>query len=155
MNPQTFVFEEIGWQDGAGDCNTPKNYSFPDHDVESSVDYFYRLRQVDLNGEEFISEIVSARIDMNGNAGIYVVPNPGTGTSILNVNMAGDDEIQLELYSTEGNLVAVKTVHSGTSGSLTLRLDQIFFIEKDGLYTIKASSKTRSFSCKALIFNSK
>ena len=155
LNPNTFSFEPIGWQDGAGDCNTPKHYSFPDHEVQTSTDYFYRLRQIDMNGSEYLSDIAVGRLNATSAHSISVVPNPATATSLITVDLPFDDQVILELYSPDGMKAGAYTLKKELNMPLTLRWNQIFKTLGDGLYTVKASGKTEIIYCKVLIFSNK
>ena len=155
LNSTNGEFEQIGWMDGAGSCTTPKSYSFTDVDVESAVDYFYRLRQVDLNGEEHLSDIIHARFSSNNANGITLIPNPGSNASILTLHLENDEEITIELYSPQGNKSGTYTFHNVPHSQSSFRLDQLFDIHEDGLYTIKAIGNSGNYTCKSLIFNKK
>lgn len=155
MNAVTTEFENIGWVEGAGNCHTIKNYTFRDEQVISGVDYFYRLRQIDLNGAEHLSDIAHARLSDENTKGIAVVPNPGTGASILSLNMSGDDKIILELYNPLGIKSGVYSVNNLQKSPISVRLDQVFDLKEDGLFTIKAIGNSGQYTCKVLIFNRK
>ncbi len=51
-------FSSIGIVDGNGTCSQPHFYSFTDDDPNTGENY-YRLRQVDFNGREHISNIIA------------------------------------------------------------------------------------------------
>ncbi|MFK8162576.1 MAG: carbohydrate-binding protein [Lewinella sp.] len=72
-------FTPIAWIDGAGTSEATSQYAFSDTNVDANMDYFYRLVQVDTDGTQSYSKIVTARL--NGNAPDYssqlkVYPNP-------------------------------------------------------------------------------
>ncbi|MBL7779721.1 MAG: BspA family leucine-rich repeat surface protein [Saprospiraceae bacterium] len=65
-----------------------QDYHFLDKDApgvcSSDCSIFYRLRQMDMNGDEDISEIVRIKIVTDGSkSGIRVFPNPGSGVFYL------------------------------------------------------------------------
>ncbi|MBS1623559.1 MAG: hypothetical protein JST83_06040, partial [Bacteroidetes bacterium] len=55
-------FTQIGWVDGHGNSNTQLSYSYSDRTVQPGAVYYYRLRQVDFDGQFVYSEIVSASL---------------------------------------------------------------------------------------------
>jgi hypothetical protein len=68
-------FDAIGTIDGAGNSNEVINYSFVDEDVRAGVVY-YRLKQVDFDGESVYSETLSLDRTAIGSGIIGVYPNP-------------------------------------------------------------------------------
>jgi len=69
-------FTPVGWVDGKGHSTTPSTYNFPDRQVIAGIKYYYRLRQVDLDGREAISLIKSAQLRDQWNSDIILSPNP-------------------------------------------------------------------------------
>jgi len=70
-------FYKIGWINGAGTIETNMDYSFSDKELKSNVLYYYRLKQMDFNGEFSYSPVANAKI--NGDQMIEVgtiYPNP-------------------------------------------------------------------------------
>ncbi|NLT49720.1 MAG: T9SS type A sorting domain-containing protein [Ignavibacteria bacterium] len=47
---QSAKWETIGFIEGAGNSNAPKEYSFTDNLTQASYSYSYRLKQIDLDG---------------------------------------------------------------------------------------------------------
>lgn len=92
------TFEYLGFVEGAGTTNNPHDYQFEDkHPVLGLV--YYRLKQVDFNGDTEYSRLVS--LDFAGaefNSGQFsVIPNPiASGTyAIFNVKSAGGTSMRL------------------------------------------------------------
>ena len=65
-------WERIGWQEGQGNTTTPQTYSYRDPNPIFGTSY-YRLKQVDFNGDAEYSNVVSLRYIRNG---VTVYPNP-------------------------------------------------------------------------------
>lgn len=72
-------FTTIGYVAGAGDHTGKLDYNFNDYEVKSGVDYYYRLKQNDFDGEFDFSKIVMARLNGNNHqlAEVYPVPSNG------------------------------------------------------------------------------
>ncbi|MFZ1688539.1 MAG: T9SS type A sorting domain-containing protein [Flavobacteriales bacterium] len=70
-------FSWIGVVPGAGNSMTSQQYSFLDRSPHAGINY-YRLRQVDTNGDQSYS---STKVVVLGNNGtvVHLVPNPGSG----------------------------------------------------------------------------
>jgi hypothetical protein len=68
-------FNTIGWQQGFGNYSGKLNYSFTDYAVANNVNYYYRLKQMDFDGQYEYSKIVSANIhNLASFIEIYPVP---------------------------------------------------------------------------------
>ncbi|MGG9971199.1 T9SS type A sorting domain-containing protein [Ferruginibacter sp. SUN002] len=76
-------FTNAGTQAGAGNSNTALNYKLTDNDLSTlSTIFYYRLKEVDVNGNISYSRVVS--IKRNPNIGrITISPNPTTGIIYL------------------------------------------------------------------------
>jgi len=73
-------FSTIGKVNGAGNSSSTLNYSFTDNSPLAGKN-FYRLRQVDFDGEFDLSAIVSVNMSVNSSISLY--PNPVTNTALL------------------------------------------------------------------------
>lgn len=116
-------FEYIGWVPGAGNSSSSTPYNFEDVNVVANQRYFYRLRQLDLNGGESYSNTVEA-ILLKGQD--YMVggffPNPSNGNVNLWMSLAKDVDFSLEVYNAIGQLVHAES-RDIASGYLKLEFD--------------------------------
>jgi hypothetical protein len=69
-------FKSIGRKEGAGNNNTLLDYHFEHKDVGTGMHY-YRLKQVDYDGQFSYSDIVSVNVEESGNK-IEIYPNPAS-----------------------------------------------------------------------------
>lgn len=99
-------FTNIGWVDGAGNSSTMLNYRFDDENVVANTVYYYRLRQVDYDGQSDLTNIVSAMITDNA---VFVIsefmPNPTENTSSFTVVTSEVRDINLTVYNTLGQII--------------------------------------------------
>ncbi|GGF00607.1 T9SS type A sorting domain-containing protein [Hymenobacter cavernae] len=80
------TFQAIGTVEGAGTTTNTSNYSFVDQQPTLGINY-YRLRQVDTDGEESFSPVVAVKGCADCLASdVTVAPNPGTGRFELYTN---------------------------------------------------------------------
>ncbi|MCX2745852.1 fibronectin type III domain-containing protein [Mangrovivirga sp. M17] len=110
-------FKEIGTVDGNGNSNELINYSFIDEDVRPRN--YYRIKQIDFNGDFDYSQIVSV-LRNNLPIKFKVFPNPLVQGS-LKVQGEGiihGDEITYTVFDTYGN-----PVRSGTTKTDNLLTD--------------------------------
>ncbi len=70
-------WETIGFVEGNGNSNSPKDYSFVDNDIQNQLNgkYYYRLKQIDTDGSYEYSETIEINwtngvTDVNDNQGL-------------------------------------------------------------------------------------
>lgn len=104
-------FESIGFVESQGDAQTQQNYSLVDRRVVPNQLYYYRYRQIDLNGASTYSNVAEAMISGNG---AFVVgqffPSPTNGSNALWVVAPDQTEIQVMLYNAIGQEVVNRSV---------------------------------------------
>ncbi|MFN0187668.1 MAG: hypothetical protein ACKVQV_03110 [Bacteroidia bacterium] len=147
------VFSKIGWVDGGLNSSVVLNYSFEDENVEPEIDYFYRLKQVDLNGLFDYSEIVHARLNVEGSNKTQIVPNPITNNSILIFELKTESKIEISVFNSMGELVCIKEFAHLISGIQKIDIDLICNKLNVGFYTFRIAGTHHLSYCKALIVN--
>src|SRR5690606_21142025 len=85
-------WETINRQKGAGNSSSPVRYGAIDSEPPSGTIY-YRLKQIDFDGKESISELKSIRRFAEGIINIY--PNPAQDYILIEARNAVDSEIRI------------------------------------------------------------
>ncbi len=127
------LFENIGFVSGAGTSNSVKTYSFTDYSPLSGNAY-YRLRQVDADGQSSYSEI---RV-LHFSAGLSITLYPNPADHQLHIISTKEEGI-MEILDTNGRVVAKAFIPKNTGavvdvGSL-----------KTGIYVYRLGSKSGTF----------
>jgi choice-of-anchor B domain-containing protein len=91
-------FESVGQVMAAGDSETTRDYNFTDSGLDAGA-YFYRLRQVDLDGSFAFSEVREVLLD--GLEELRVFPNPVGDQLQLSADVSGT----IRIYRNDGALV--------------------------------------------------
>jgi hypothetical protein len=73
-DPERTGWKKIGWMDGKGTTSETQYYSFYDERPLSGTNY-YRLKQMDMNGNYEFTDIVSADF-LDENVSVHIFPNP-------------------------------------------------------------------------------
>jgi hypothetical protein len=97
----------VGYVAGSGNSSTYKNYSYTDRNVPTGK-YFYRLKQVDLDGKFNYSNILS--VDINGSLSFELnqsFPNPSRGSSTITYSIPVKTQVVLAVYDMQGRVVSV------------------------------------------------
>lgn len=100
-------FWTIGRVTAAGNSNKPLRYDFPDEQLIAGVPvYYYRIRQVDLDGHYNYSQVVKviAKDDAD-RFEVIVAPNPGTSTQMGISVHAEEQPYKLYLTNVSGAVI--------------------------------------------------
>lgn len=95
-------FETLGFVDGAGTTQDVQNYSFTTNTLNPGK-YFFRLKQVDFDGNYSLSPVVE--LTMNNSTGaayLTAAPNPTSDFMSIQVQTAGNDDVTLTLRNLMG-----------------------------------------------------
>lgn len=112
------VFSKLGFVEGRGTSDAPTTYDFLDREVEAGITYFYRLRQLDLNGGSSYSKTVNARIAPEFAVDLY--PNPSQGIVTLRIGGGFDAEPEVRVFDMQGRELSVRQDELGEG---KIRLD--------------------------------
>lgn len=127
-----------------GFVSAEQPYQFTDQTALPDTDYFYRLRQVDLNGRVQYSDLRSARIGADLAASLRVFPNPaGDWLSYEWTSVAPSDATKVyQLTDTRGRIVR-KGVLLTSGGSISLQglPAGIFFLRVPGSPVIRVAHR--------------
>ncbi|MDF1673819.1 MAG: T9SS type A sorting domain-containing protein [Vicingaceae bacterium] len=124
-------FEEIGTLDGAGNSNIELSYSFMDNNPRNGINY-YRLKQVDFDGEYSYSDVVA----LNSNKGdnIIMYPNPSTGKLFLDIKGLRDERYKILCSNVLGSQFEEELYIK--RGDATYELDRFSSLNR-GIYFIQ------------------
>ncbi|MEX0966989.1 MAG: T9SS type A sorting domain-containing protein [Bacteroidia bacterium] len=96
-------WSKLGFVEGTGTTMVPQSYRFHDDAPMSGINY-YRLRQVDYNGEYAYSGVVA--VDFAGSFVIDIFPNPAKGGSVnINMNNRDNEKMDVRLINIHGQEV--------------------------------------------------
>lgn len=104
-------WEFVGWVNGAGNSNSSVSYSLKDEEPYIGMS-FYRLKQIDFNGNFAYSDIETVFFDPELESAVY--PNPAIDQ--INVKLNAQSGVpHIELFDASGRQVPVSS--SSTSGA--------------------------------------
>ncbi len=126
MNKETnrpSVWQKIGFVKGAGNSNSPKFYEFVDNSALFG-NYFYRLKQIDLDGNYSYSSEVKVFVGQKPQ--VYDVknfPNPFNPMTTIRYELPEDGNVKLEIYDITGQLVQKLVDEYKTAGVYQVQFD--------------------------------
>lgn len=99
-------FNKIAWVAGKGTTSNDSYYQFQDETAQIGQTYYYRLRQVDTDGQVTFSKIVAARI-ANKETTLVLTPNPAK--DFVQVQISSEPiqstATRIEIMSLEGKII--------------------------------------------------
>jgi hypothetical protein len=131
-------FKAIGWKDGIGNSNSMSSYSFDDRDVVPFERYYYKLRQVDFDGNSKLTNEVSAIISQKENS-IEVTPNPINENSQITLNTFEDGNFVADLYDVYGKFIKRIANKNVSVGKHTFSVSSFWLELEPGIYAIRVS----------------
>lgn len=99
-------FEEIAFVEGVGNSTKIQSYRFVDEKVEPGDNYFYRLKQIDINGQFSLSDVIE--ISLIDNPQINCFPNPVSNQ----LHIESQSEIKkVEIFDLSGKMLLIQEFH--------------------------------------------
>lgn len=124
-------YVSIATQRGKGNSNQRQDYQYVDNkDIsEKSKTHYYRLKQIDFDGEFSYSNIVAIHIDKDDD--IHIYPNPIKQGQLINIK--SENTTGFTLYNSIGQRVLRQETYNNNAISLETKSlkDNIYFIVFD------------------------
>jgi hypothetical protein len=122
-------FTEIGRVQGAGTTQVPQSYTFTDEKPLAGTNY-YRLRQVDFDGTESFSPVVSVEFGKSGS--ISIAPSPATDRVHIQLEAALLNDGRWQVFDNTG-----RQVLSGNWEAESADFDLDVNVLPEGMYTFR------------------
>ncbi len=113
----------IGFVNGVGNSTSTSHYNYLDAHLASGR-YFYRLKQIDLDGRTEYSTVVSAVI--GGSSGFVLeqnYPNPFHNETTIRFSLPQQSKVNLSVFDVNGRLVKVLVNESRDAGTHAVSLN--------------------------------
>jgi photosystem II stability/assembly factor-like uncharacterized protein len=105
VNNQAPAYEKIGFVSGAGNSNSPKNYSFTDQPT-GGTEFSYRIKQIDYNGNYQYYDAITVSINGGQTAELLQnSPNPFNPSTLIKFYVPDNSEVSLKIYDMLGREV--------------------------------------------------
>ncbi|MCH7963381.1 MAG: T9SS type A sorting domain-containing protein [Bacteroidetes bacterium] len=111
----------IGFIEGHGNSNSPKQYNFSDDDINQSGTYYYRLKQIDNDGTYEYSDVISVEVGVPNN--FYLsqnYPNPFNPETRIDFTLPEKQLVSLRIYNTLGEIVEELVNEEREAGSYSV-----------------------------------
>jgi len=102
---ETRGWNKVDFVEGHGNSNSVKHYSFTDN-VSLSGKYFYRLKQIDINGTFEYSNIIEVNIGVPNKFEVAQnYPNPFNPTTTISFSIPKKQSVKVIIYNSLGEIV--------------------------------------------------
>jgi hypothetical protein len=136
------IIEKIN---GYGNTSFEQSYDFEDFDLTQSGIYYYRLKQVDINGKVKDEGTIAIRVDLIRNESVTVYPNPSRGSINIAISaLNSGNQIRVDLLSTEGKVILHDVITESSSDldfQTRINLESI----SKGAYILRVSISDRVY----------
>ncbi|MDD3859912.1 MAG: choice-of-anchor D domain-containing protein, partial [Bacteroidales bacterium] len=129
-------WESIDIVKGAGNSNNILEYSFKDEkQIQTS---YYRLKQVDFDGNFEYSPVITSKCFAESNPEIYIYPNPVSDIISITISNWYSNKIKIELCDIAGRIVYTSAIETKTE----FHFEQINISNcESGVYLLRLSDK--------------
>ncbi|MBS1514766.1 MAG: T9SS type A sorting domain-containing protein [Bacteroidetes bacterium] len=136
-------WEKIGYVNGSGNSGVTKDYAYTDN-VNLSGKYFYRLKQVDFNGNyryyNLSGEVVI------GTPKNFILkqnfPNPFNPATNIEYEIPFDSKVTINIYDVAGRLAGTLINENQPAGYYRVRLDAGKMNLSSGVYIYRVTSES-------------
>ncbi|MFT7602900.1 MAG: extracellular elastinolytic metalloproteinase, partial [Saprospiraceae bacterium] len=125
-------FTSISWVDGSLNSNNFSTYTHQDRNVQSDLEYYYRIRQVDVDGVENYSDVVNAKLS-GSISGIQIYPNPSPGISTVQLSNDITGRVDMQILNAQGQIIGSSIFETNGNAELEVDLSQ----QPEGVYFLK------------------
>lgn len=99
-------YADVTFVEGHGTTTTSNSYYYNDREVVPGIVYYYKLRQVDVNGNAKLTEVVSASLVGHDELNLSeFIPNPAASNTALVVSTSAAKHIDVKVYDMIGREV--------------------------------------------------
>ena len=104
-------WEKVGFVNGNGNSNSPKDYTYIDNNLIGGSKFLYRLKQVDNDGQFAYSDAVEVEVVPNEFDLSQNYPNPFNPTTTIKFSVPKQTQLKINIYNMLGELL--QTVSEG------------------------------------------
>ncbi|MEZ4988433.1 MAG: T9SS type A sorting domain-containing protein [Saprospiraceae bacterium] len=95
-------FEVLDFIAGAGNTTSVKDYYYDDKALREGQTYYYRLKQIDYDGQFELSSVVTAVIEANKPQTSEFYPNPTSGHTKIDYTATQNETLAVSIYDVNG-----------------------------------------------------
>jgi Secretion system C-terminal sorting domain len=133
---------------GHGNTTTETAYTYNDMHAEVGVRYYYKLRQIDYNGNFIYTDVVTAMLTGETSFNVTLAPNPASNRVNLFIVSPDGQEIEVVVYDVLGQRV-ISGGYQLMQGSNQIPLDVSRLAS--GTYSVVVNCLSQRFTQKLVV----
>ena len=142
-------WEKIGFINGNGNSNSPKEYSYTDKHLRSGS-YLYRIKQIDNDGSYDYSNTIELNIGIPVTSDLKQnFPNPFNPSTTISFTIPTSGDVYLKIFNSLGEEVAKLVNGYAEAGEYTLNFDAGDL--PSGMYVYQLKTNESSLTKKMLL----
>lgn len=137
---------KIGFVEGKGTTTLANSYSFTDKSIPKISDYYYRLKQIDLDGKFTYSNRIKVTIEKPVSIELLQnYPNPFNPTTAIEFTLTDNANVRLSIYSILGELVKEYNYNQLDAGYHKISFDASELTSGTYIYQLKVKGERSEF----------
>jgi len=120
-----------------GNSSSPINYTFQDNSATGDR-AFYRLRQVNLDGQSAYSNVATVQLTKKANMSLQVHPNPAGESVLIHFNGEMGKNARLQVQTLNGKIIQEHSLNAAETNSINISLTGL----AAGIYLIHYADDT-------------
>ena len=133
-------WEKVGFVNGNGNSNSPKQYSYIDKNLIGGSKFLYRLKQVDNDGQFEYSDIVEIGFIPNKFELYQNYPNPFNPSSKIRYQLPKESKVVIKVYNILGSEVIELVNEQKEAGSYEAEFNASNLSSGTYIYKISADN---------------
>lgn len=138
---ESATWEKVGFVNGSGNSNSPKDYSFTDKSITGGSKFVYRLKQIDNDGTFTYSSNVEVEVVPDKFELFQNYPNPFNPSTTIKFSLPEDSRIVINIYNILGEKVTQLINADYKAGYYKVQLNSTDFNLASGIYFYTIESK--------------
>lgn len=139
-------YKKTGYVKGAGNSSVPTSYSFDDRDIAQEYNY-YRLRQLNSDGQGIYSDVILVRNRLNTASSIRILKNPFGNYLDMQLPGRQTSQLYIRLIDMNGRLVNEQMLNSNLT-RIRVELNGVKIIR--GTYLLQVIDGPKLYSAKVV-----
>ena len=137
-------WQKIGFVEGHGNSNSPKQYSYTDKNPVGGYKFRYRLKQIDTDGKFEYSSVVNVELKPDEFKLYQNYPNPFNPYTKIKYYVPRSSQVQITVYDILSNKIAMLVNEEKPAGSYEVQFDANNLPSGVYFYKLQAGSFTKT-----------
>ena len=138
---QSASWEKVGFVNGSGNSNSPKDYSYTDKNITGGSKFSYRLKQIDNSGSYTYSSNVDVEVVPDKFELFQNYPNPFNPSTTIKFSLPEDSRVAINIYNILGEKITELINNDYKAGFYKIQFNPANLSLASGIYFYTIESK--------------